>query len=242
MPLTCVTITGADDATSIEELVALCEEFPFVEWGILVGYHEGCERFPSQDWITNLVSAREGMCNHMRLSLHICGRHLRDIASGRSTLGDWLGPQLYAFQRVQLNWHGERQSQQCSENVLSAFCKLDGFGWDPTLIFQLDGVNDDLYLAASRRFACCGLFDRSHGAGVVPNEWPQCSTDIACGWAGGLGPENLADEIPKISSKAWPAMNFWIDMETRVRSGSSLDIAKVRQCLDIAKPFIVSVY
>jgi hypothetical protein len=42
-----VTITGADDSTSIDEMLALSRRFPFVEWGILVSKrHEGSYRFP----------------------------------------------------------------------------------------------------------------------------------------------------------------------------------------------------
>ncbi|MHB1675039.1 MAG: hypothetical protein ACYCSP_12405 [Acidobacteriaceae bacterium] len=36
MKLETVTITGADDSTDIVELAELSEEFPFVEWGILI--------------------------------------------------------------------------------------------------------------------------------------------------------------------------------------------------------------
>lgn len=240
MPLTRVTITGADNGTDPKELLELWNEFPFVEWGILIGSKTGF-RFPGRDWISSLCAAREQTGNLMPLALHVCGGFLREIAAGKSTLEQFLGSQLYAFGRIQLNWHGESQGPQTSENVLGAFCRLDsGFGWDPTIIFQLDGVNDDLFRGAARRFLCCGLFDRSHGAGLIPGEWPQASTEMACGWAGGLGPENLAEELPKISEKAFAVMQFWVDMETKVRSDddSRLDLEKVRKCLQIAEPFV----
>jgi hypothetical protein len=242
MPLTCVTMTGADDMTSPDRLVEIWEVYPFVEWGILVGSSSG-PRFPSVEWIKRLVEARERTGNLMRLSLHVCGRFLREIASGKSSLDEFLGPQMAAFQRVQLNWHGERQASQVGENILGAFCRLDGFGWDPQLIFQFDGVNDRLYEAAGRRFAVAGLFDRSHGAGVLPGEWPQASTEIPCGWAGGLGPDNLAEEIPRISDKSFAAMQFWIDMETKVRTDddTEFDLARVSTCLEIAEPFTAGV-
>ena len=73
MPLTCVTITGADDLTDVGDLAILSHEFPFVEWGILIGSNEDVERFPSRMWIQQLIKAREGMNNEMRLSLHVCG-------------------------------------------------------------------------------------------------------------------------------------------------------------------------
>ena len=239
MALDCVTITGADDSTDPKELQALSKEFPFVEWAILVG-SRAMNRFPSTEWISRLIQYRFDANSEMNLSLHLCGKPLRDVAFGRSMLAGTLGSNLYAFSRVQLNWHGERQGEHVGENVLDAFCKLDAGGWDPQLIFQLDGVNDNLWRPASRRFLCSGLFDRSHGAGVLPGEWPEAMVDIACGWAGGLGPQNLAEEIPKIAAKALPVRDYWIDMETHVRSedDSILDMAKVRHCLEICRPFV----
>jgi len=239
MALNCVTITGADDSTDPKELQALSKEFPFVEWAILIGSSIR-PRFPSVEWIAKLIECRYEVNNEINLSLHVCGLPLRDIRGGRSGLEKALGPMLCAFRRVQLNWHGDRQHEIVGENVLSAFCHLGIGGWEPQLIFQLDGVNDDLWRPAARRFACSGLFDRSHGAGVLPGEWPEASIDIACGWAGGLGPHNLAEEIPKIAAKALPVRDYWIDMETHVRSedDSILDMAKVRQCLEICRPFV----
>jgi hypothetical protein len=239
MTLNCVTITGADDETDPEALQELSARYPFVEWGILIGSHIE-SRFPSVDWIHRLAQCRLHSNNAMKLSLHVCGRPLREIASGISHLDRTLGPTLYVFRRVQLNWHGLRMADSVSENVLKAFFGLDGFGWDPTLIFQLDGVNDQLFRESSRRFACVGLLDQSHGAGLLPNEWPSPHSLMACGWAGGLSPENLKAEIPRIAAKAHKAFNYWIDMETHVRTddGQRLDLERVNQCLQIAAKFV----
>jgi len=240
MPLNCVTMTGADDKTNPHDLVDLWEAYPFVEWAILVGSHVR-ERFPSVEWIHRLVKAREETGNRMSLSLHVCGQFLREIVAGRSSLDVYLGPQLAAFQRVQLNWHGEQQPSGTGENVLAAFCELGNHGWDPQLIFQLDGVNDSLRAPSGRRFACAGLFDRSHGAGVLPGEWPETLADVPCGWAGGLGPHNLEAELPKIAAKTWPVMDWWVDMETKIRTddGAEFDLRRVAECLDIAERFML---
>lgn len=239
MSLNCVTITGADDETDPLALQELSARYPFVEWGILIGSNFG-QRFPSIEWIHRLIKCRENSDNAMKLSLHVCGRPLREIASGVSHLDKALGQALYAFQRVQLNWHGVRMADGVRANVLDAFCGLDGFGWAPTLIFQLDGINDELYREAARRFDCVGLLDRSHGAGIMPKEWPSRHPLICCGWAGGLGPENLEAEIPRIQVNALKSFGFWIDMETNVRTddGQRLDLERVNQCLQIASKFV----
>lgn len=164
MQIELVTMTGADESVSPQRLAELSKEFPFVEWGILIGSQSGM-RFPSVEWINRLVDLRVEDGNRMNLSLHICGRHLREIAAGRSNLEEFLGPRLGAFSRCQLNWHGERQGP-IGEKILAAFCNF--MAWEPTVIFQMDGINDELRHRTSVRFRCAGLFDRSHGAGVVP--------------------------------------------------------------------------
>lgn len=239
--LTKVTMTGADDDTSINELLEISARFPFVEWGILVGSSSGKERFPSVDWIRRFVDTLLPLSARPHLALHVCGRLLREIRDGRMPLVDHIGYQVMAFRRVQLNWHGDRQqpADVVSENVLRAFCTDTAcLEWDPEIIFQLDGVNDDLWRGAGRKFCVSGLFDASHGAGVAPQEWPDANIDTASGWAGGLGPHNLADELPRIAAKALPAMSYWIDMETHVRSNGKLDLQKVIDCLKICEPHV----
>lgn len=230
-----VTLTGADDSVDPRQLRKLSDEFPFVEWGILIGSNFGGTRFPSGGWIRNLIEERVGSNNTMHLSLHICGRWLREIAAGRSNLPECLGSDLYAFDRCQLNWHGERQAWSAIRtNILAAFYQLEP--WEPTIINQLDGVNDELLSEASRRFRVAGLFDASHGSGQKPGEWPKSRVDMQCGWAGGLGPDNVAAEIPRIAEQAYGP--FWIDMETKLFTGNQFDLAKCRSVLEAVDEFV----
>lgn len=235
--LTMVTLTGADNTVDPANLAELSKEFPFVEWGILIGSGTG-NRLPSRDWIRDLIECRHESDNKMNLSLHICGSHLRTIAAGGSSLMDYIGPGLCAFDRCQLNWHGQQQPAAVSENVLNAFCRLAP--WEPQIIFQLDGVNDDLWRGAARRFLVAGLFDASHGAGALPGEWPPAKHDFACGWAGGLGPDNVVVESGKIAACCHASMQHWIDMETKLRATDDghFDLGKCRNVLEQMAPLI----
>lgn len=232
-----VTLTGADNTVNPSDLREIHEQYPFVEWGILIGSNGACHRFPSVDWIHQLIEERVATNNTMRLALHVCGGRLRAIANGRPDIEDILGARLGAFSRVQLNWHGERQFREVSEKVLESFCKMDGGNWDPEIIFQLDGVNDELSAAPSRRYRCSGLFDKSHGAGVLPGQWSKSRHDMPCGWAGGLGPENVVEEFHKIRPMAYGP--FWIDMETKLYADDGrFDLSKCRSVLESMKPFV----
>lgn len=231
-----VTLTGADESVTAIQLIELSQEFPFVEWGILIGSGT-CSRFPSVDWIRGLVEQCQDVTPQLNLSLHICGKFLREIAAGKSTLLEHVGPHLGYFRRCQLNWHAQRQGD-IAENILGAFCGL--MPWEPEIIFQQDGVNGDLASGAIRRFLCSGLFDCSHGAGVSPDEWPEALTTMRSGWAGGLGPDNIATELPRIAAKAHRVMPYWIDMEAKLRSDgdSQFDLAKCRSVLEQCVPFV----
>lgn len=266
-----VTITGADDSIEPTELIKLTEEFPFVEWGILVSASsQGKPRFPTDHWLNGL-SLLTRIPHQLPLALHVCGKYTRDVLLGIDSLPDVVH---YGYSRVQLNFHAERA--KCDP---SACAKLL-FDWRQKryvkqVIFQVDGAGGNEHMLAVHSqydpdfwfVECNPLFDVSGGAGVLPNEWPrpfwfdEMEEPAYHGYAGGLGPDNLAEQLPRIMEAASqpdmsvefdadvvaqrksdppPGATIWIDMETRVRSDNDrkFDLAKVRRCLEIAKPFV----
>lgn len=229
-----VTLTGADDSTDPSELGLLSEEFPFVEWGILLSESQtGRPRFPSLEWLSRLCDACSDHPS-MVLSFHVCGRWVREICAGNwSPLFVNTGPILDVGKRVQLNFHAHthlltesfvpRAKERCEEH-----------GWQ--VIFQCDGVNDHLVSNAyDDGLDAVPLYDKSGGAGIVPDAWPGAMKGIYSGYAGGLGPDNLAAELQAIASAA-NGERFWVDMETKVRSPDDrlFDLDACRKCLEIA--------
>lgn len=75
------------------------------------------------------------------------------------------------------------------------------------------------------------LQDRSGGRGALETEWfapdELCrKAGAAIGYAGGLSPSNIAEQLPRIAEAAG-GMAFWIDCESGVRTDDWLDPAKV---------------
>jgi len=264
MNLKQVTITGADDSIDPRILVDLSVEFPFAEWGILASLsNSGSNRYPTKIWLHTLSAIHE-LNESLHISLHIQGRYLREMFyHDRPQVADldiWS-----RVRRVQLNFHGEPVPLE--ENLVKTFIRnLSSLGKGKQYIFQMDGVNDDFYLEhiwggdyfldePDAYPLSAPLFDRSAGAGVLPDSWPRAELLEAIpgpdgegvevkayhGYAGGLGPDNLAEQLPLIAAAADGAP-YWVDMETRVRSenDSKFDLAKVRHCLEIAAPFVAS--
>lgn len=238
-----VTITGPDDSIHVKDLVALSCEFPFVEWGILASVNRfGRPRFPSALWIMDVQAIKQDQLSSMQLSLHLCGRWVRQLLKGNNEVPAWL---FNGFKRIQLNFHAEQN--ECQPVPFAHV--LQGHYFDNRqVIFQFDGSGGNAHMLAAQENGvdnCVSLFDVSGGAGILPDHWPnpwQMSDPehfAYHGYAGGLGPDNLEVQIPRIF-EASKGARIWIDMETRVRSNGDqqFDLAKVRRCLEIAREYV----
>lgn len=227
--ITRVTITGADDNTPIEALLDLSKEFPWVEWGILVSRSRECSpRYPSRAWCTRLMAA----VTTENISMHVCGTWARAAMAG---IVDWreLPDVRHVAQRIQINGAPERGMCWSADsfqvpNTQIIFQVPAGLEFAAYLNNQVLGVKPDV--------AC--LFDCSGGRGITPAEWPAPIPGMPCGYAGGIGPENVEDVMARINEVC--AAPFWIDMEGRLRDDCDrLDLDKVRNVLDGCAPLVV---
>jgi len=239
MMLNCVTFTGADDRTNPAELLEISARYPWVEWGILIGTRQGVPRMPSKKWIERLLILKRKAAHPFNLALHVCGQPLRTIASGRSIVGEG-AEDFTGFDRVQLNWHGERQ-EAIGGAIARAMSEMKReILWEPEVIFQGDEVNAAAGLHVQTKdagFPISMLFDCSHGAGVLPKSWPNSIPTIKCGYAGGIGPDNVIPQLMLIEQAHLAGASifpFWVDMETKVRTGDVEDEFDLNKCRGVA--------
>jgi phosphoribosylanthranilate isomerase len=73
------------------------------------------------------------------------------------------------------------------------------------------------------------LFDQSGGRGIETTEWETPLENKICGYAGGLGPQNINEQFSLIQSVA--DRPFWIDMEGKIRTEDILDLALCKEVL-----------
>jgi hypothetical protein len=237
MRLITVTLTGADDATDLDKLWEISDEFPFVEWGILLSRNSsGRPRFPSVKWLSELAErhyVREAMA--IQFSGHLCGGFVKELLMGDQKFISEIGDAAFAcFDRVQINTHGQPHEYKPSRMIPALNSS------DKSYIFQYDNVNRAvLETAVSEGIKAQALFDLSHGAGVLPDEWPVPVEGVYCGYAGGLSAENVEDQLQIISEKVGDTP-FWIDMETKVRSNGDklFDLGKCWEVLNKCEKFI----
>jgi phosphoribosylanthranilate isomerase len=222
MKITCVTLTGADDDVDPKKLEEISHEYPFVEWGILFSQSKsGVERYPSPYWVTKLHSLEE-----TNFSAHLCGK-LVDIAiSGEINVHE-------KFQRVQLNLTNDKLKRAMSSEVLNELIAT----MNQKVIF---GGKHGSYTYWNRMAS--PLFDASGGNGLSPVEWPEpfktsSGGNILNGYAGGLGPENVNDELQKLA-EINENSPIWIDMETKLRTDGKFDLEKCKQVLESVKAWM----
>jgi hypothetical protein len=240
--LTKVTVTGADDSVSIEHLLQIQKRYPFVEFGILLSQnnsHAGTPRFPSRHWLKRLVEANEKASPHLNLSGHICGKWVKDIFLGKwPDLNAVTDNLIVAFQRFQLNTHA--QPHRYSDLLFKLIDKLADEC--QTVIFQLDGKDGSIAARAAVEWYgnganIAGLFDLSHGAGVLPSDWPRRIAWLQCGYAGGLSSENVAEQLGRIAEAA--SGDTWVDAETHLRGDrDEFSLARCEAFLEVCKPWV----
>lgn len=221
-------ISGVDDAVRIRDLSKLAKRFPFMEVGILwYPEHAGESRYPTREWINRFVKDYKGQ----HAAIHLCGSALADFASGDADTVK-LATQ---FKRVQLNLRFEHAGDHINPSDLVEQIKKYP---DTEFVIQY-GQDQKALLALFTDVPNVSVFhDVSAGAGRVAREYLPPVEGRFTGYAGGLGPHNLAEEIKRIQKIA-PGHTTWVDAETNLRSENDVfDISKASQFLAVAETFV----
>ncbi len=227
-----VTVTGADDSVDVSSLAKISRRYQYVEWGILLSKSsEGSDRFPSREWLEALADEKRTHPD-MRLSGHLCGKWVKDVCEGKWTFTEDRPGLIDMFDRIQLNFHAIVHKADI-EKLAAALKQYPNIQF----VLQLDGVNNELLeRLKAHGVNAVPLFDLSGGAGILPDEWPV--SDGFYGYAGGLSPENVAEQIAVIAEKA--KGDVWIDAETKLRTPNDMQflLDKVEDFLEAAYPWL----
>lgn len=206
-----ITLTGAGEDTPIEALVDLAAAG--AELGLLYTFApDGRRRYPRREWIAEAIAAL-APCG---AALHVCGGRAR-LQLLRGELDDLLA----GVGRLQING-------AVGAAALPAF--RAAFVPGRPIITQHTPENAPLLELPAADHAI--LVDGSGGRGLLPERWERPRTWKPVGFAGGLGPETLRAELPKITAVARPA--WWLDMEARLRDERDrFDVEKAWEVLRI---------
>lgn len=209
-----LTVTGADTNTPLRRIQQLAR-LPLVEIGLLLsGTPEGRQRYPWVTWLDEAASAADG-----HSALHVCG------SVARRWLHEGKIERLTSkVARIQVN--GKVGMEGLSVPDIELLCAQYP---RHVIITQHCLGNEALLEVTAQNHAL--LVDASGGRGVGPSSWERPDTLKEVGFAGGLGPDNLGEQLPLISAAAGgrPA---WIDMEGRIRDANDwFDADRAQACI-----------
>lgn len=222
-----ITFTGIDWKTDIHELVKIQNEYPYVEWGVLVSknWKENGNRYFNPSFLSSIDGYG------LNLSAHLCGSVARTAIQGNyDQFIDWAGEYYDIFKRCQLNVSNQQSNPEKFEYSDAAQTYFQ------EVIIQQKGVNEcNLFLNSKDSEHVSVLLDASGGQGI--------NTDIEilnlpnkAGYAGGINPDNVADKLTYLLDNC--TSPFWIDMESGVRTNDWFDVEKVKQVLRICDNII----
>lgn len=228
MKLQHITFTGIDGKTDLGALWELQHQYPIAEFGVLVAknWRENGNRY----FNPSFLEALEG--RGLNLSAHLCGSIARSAVHGNfEPFRDWARstPLAFVFSRCQLNiatskWNPD--SFEFSEDDL----------WFNEIILQQKSVDDcDLYLKSNTNERVTMLLDASGGEGIDTSLVAFAGKKI--GYAGGINADNVAEKLTFLMENEQVG-DFWIDMESGVRTDDWFDLDKVRRVLEICEPII----
>lgn len=211
------TFTGVDESTNLKDLIELQREYPFVEWGILFSEKLAGQsvRYPETVFIHHFLRS-----NVNNKALHLCGsiaRKIFEIDEFYFNVEDI---------RLQINVNNRKTPLNKSQ-IQNTINKLS----NTKIIIQNNDANSDIVNLFKNN-----LFDKSGGEGKSPDNWPNYINGVFCGYAGGLGPDNIIVELPQIE-KAANNNDYWIDMENNIRTNDLLDLNKCEYVLSKIKKY-----
>jgi hypothetical protein len=239
LPLQVVGFCGADDSVDPRLLVAVSEQYPWVEWGVLFREDlQGQPRYASLEWLEDLRTVIPG--TKVKLAGHLCGKYCEQVLAGDGTFVKKL--HSYGFRRVQVNATAANNvdTSGFTEKVKllrKAICDVP----EIEFIVQKNDQTRELWeaLVADPPANLSLLYDESMGLGKLTTSWPEPLPNVKFGFAGGLGPANLADQLEKMA-KAVGGRSLWIDMESGLRSqivvkegegSTTKDIFDINKCM-----------
>lgn len=221
MKLRYITCSDPRENISVPSILKFAAEYPMIEIGVQA--HPGPMSYHDRrnTWFNQIVWTSQGMSTPPNIALHMnyewCDCMCRGIIPLEAE--KWLHARNEitgkpVIQRIQLNigdstylFNAEKLSELINQHSDQEFI----LPWNQKVARQIQQLKE-----TGAKFSL--LFDASYGAGIEPDKWRKpVYNDIPNGYAGGLGPGNIARNLNKINKILPKEYETWIDAEGRLR-------------------------
>ena len=233
MRLQHITFTGIDGKTDLGRLWEIQQEYPIAEFGVLVAknWRDNGNRYFNPSYLNSIERYSGG--GGLNLSAHLCGSIARAAIKGDwQPFRDWARCYPFFFKRCQIN------IAKSAENPESFVWEGDAQLFDEIILQQKSAKDCPLFMNSKISDHITVLLDGSGGKGInTPLEPLNLPHKI--GYAGGFNADNVADKLSFLLTSEQVG-DFWIDMESGVRTDDWFDLDNVVKVLEICDKVIKS--
>ena len=240
MNLRYITCSDPREDTPIEDILRLSQIAPNVE--IAVQAHPSKMSFdmPRRKWFESLLKESLSMPTAPNLAVHLnldwCDKFCQGI----------LAPDLLdlffllredgtpAIHRWQINIHGSKTKLFKPDNIARILNNYSGrefiFQYGASEYHRMQRLDN-----TGTKFSV--LYDTSGGAGKLTKNWRAPLFEAhPQGYAGGLSPENVSENLDKIAKVAGNRTDTWIDAEGKLKTPGTktFDIKIAKQYINAA--------
>ena len=209
-----ITFTGIGVETDLKVLKEIQDEYPLVEWGVLLSknWQENGPRFFAPSQLNTL------RWQGLNLSCHLCGSAARAVVSENWEPAFEVTRGMFGlFQRCQVNISMEHPNDQTQY-------MRPPIDLNELIIQQKSAGAMNIFNTIKNRTKMSVLLDASGGRGIDTPVKPLNIPGLKVGYAGGLNPDNVGEKLEYLLENV--EGEFWIDMESGVRTDDRFDIDK----------------
>ena len=238
-----ITISGANEHTDIEKLVALVERYYHykgikIELGIQVSPTKASFDSDRCQWLMELHKRALGYC-YVYLSLHINPGWVEQVCAGSIPLELIHFMNLFGYhhnggvilERIQLNFLIGREQAPDMNKLRRMIEHYHYHGVYSILTCNEENKQfiDEFYSKYFARGNCYFdlLFNKSdYELQNIEQSKPQCYPDVVKGYSGDFCEENIAEELSKIAQFNSDNKWVWIDTHGLKDTENNLDLKK----------------
>ena len=237
MFLKTVVCSGINEKNDIDSAIEFLKKYKAAEFGVQCSPRKAGYHTPRFDWLKELLYKLKEQKIENRIALHLnegfvvsfCDGKVPDEVVELLDIGQTVG-------RMQLNFKIGREvfASGSVPDIKMLEKTMKTVEAHPVILSASQPNLPFIHKAYHRGMKFDVLFDDSFGEGVAPDmRKPPLFNDVFQGYAGGLSPENVADELAKIGKVAKGAV--FIDAEGKLKQEGHF-------CFDRAEKFIQSAF
>lgn len=221
MQVTRVGCTGFDDSHSFDEVANFAATSDIIEVGVPFSREkQGRAVYPTFKWVQGYLKFVSKNYKDLRHALHVDGDICRDFLNGKLSTElkkmisiTYEGTEKPVVGRIQINLDDKPD--------LEALAKLIEMLPMFRISFPYNSHTASMLTKAAELFMFDILVDSSGGKGLLPDSWPPIIfPDRFQGYAGGLTPDNIKENLNNISLIVPSDTNIGVDVETGIKGAN----------------------